>query len=573
MEVIHATPVSPGIIVGTAHVVSNSHLNIPKYFIQSHNIANEQQRFHDVLPKIDTDIKAIQNKKDHRITEEILETYLLIINDAEFHTKVTYSIERHNHNAEWAVHQTMKSYEKKLRESKDVTLRERTQDINDIMVRIISYLKNESLQDLSSINKPHILVADSLFTSQLLQYPKEYIKGIVLEQGGKTSHTVIVARALGIPMVINASDILEVVTEGQSLILNAHSGQVLIDADESIVAQYNTIAKNETHEIRVLEEKACHMKHVSVDKQKLSFELNIDVLEELESNILNFADGIGLFRTEFFLSNTSIHHSQTYQYKVYSEVLSRMKGRPVTIRTIDIGGDKIPIGMQQFEEENPLLGYRGIRFALGHQSLFYKQLQMLIKASAHGTLRILIPMIATIEEFLETKELYKKAYNSIQSELPENSAAIEFGVMLEVPSLLYMLEDIAPHCDFWSIGTNDLLQYTMAADRNNANVGYLYSHFQPAFLRVLRDIFYTAFKHNMQVTMCGEMAGEINAIGLLLGAGLRRFSVVPFQLSRVISHATLLRVSDARTLFEKAVMCTSVDAVQKHVEEFLRDIA
>lgn len=573
METVHAIPVSPGIIVSTAHVVSNSRLNIPKYFIQSHNVAHEQQRFHDALPKVDANLKEIQNKKDHKITEEILDTYLLIVNDSEFHTKVTRSIERHNHNVEWAVHQTMKSYEKKLRKSEDVTLRERTRDIHDIMLRIISHLKNEPSKHITNINKPCILVTDSLFTSQLLQYPREYIKGIVLEQGGKTSHTVIVARALGIPMVVNALDILEIVTEGQPLILNAHSGEVIIDADEAVVAQCNTIAKNEAYAVRVLEEKARHIKHVSADEQKLSFELNIDVLEELQSSTLNFADGIGLFRTEFFLSDISIHHSHTYQYKVYSQILSHMKERPVTIRTIDIGGDKTPSAMQQLEEENPLLGYRGIRFALGNRNLFYTQLQMLIKASAHGTLRILIPMISTIEEFVETKELYEKAYSSMQSELPEDSAPIQFGVMLEVPSLLYMLDDIAPHCDFWSIGTNDLLQYTMSADRNNGSVEYLYSHFQPAFLRVLRDILYKAFELHMPVAMCGEMAGDMNSIALLLGVGLRNFSVVPFQLSHVIAHATSLKISDARTLFEKAVMCTTVASVKNHVKEFLRDTA
>ncbi len=573
MEVIHAIPVSPGTIVGKAHVVSNSSLNIPQYFIQPHSVAEEQRRFHDALPKVDTDLRAIQDKEEHKITEEILETYLLIINDTEFHAKVTRSIESHNHNAEWAVHQTMKSYAKKLGTSDDAVLRERTKDIHDIMLRIIAYLKNEPTKHVKGITEPCIIVTNTLFASQLLQYPRECIRGIVLEQGGKTSHTAIVARALGIPMVVNASDVLDLVHEGQTIVLNAHSGQVILQANASVITQYDEIARDEAHQTQVLEEQARHMKHMSVDEQRLSFELNIDVLEELQSNALQFADGIGLFRTEFFLSDVSIHHSHKYQYEVYSQILSHMDGRPVTIRTIDIGGDKVPASMQQFEEENPLLGYRGIRFALGNRNLFYRQLQMLIKASPHGLLRILIPMVSTLEEFLETKELYEKAYESMRSELGEGSTRIEFGIMLEVPSLLYMLEDIAPHCDFWSIGTNDLLQYTMAADRNNASVSYLYSYFQPAFLRVLRDILHKAFTLAMPITMCGEMASDMNSIALLLGAGLRNFSVVPFQLSQVIAHATALKVSDARTLFEKAVMSTSVNAVQKQVEEFLHETA
>lgn len=575
MKKIRAISASPGIAAGAAHVLSRVFAEVPHYFIQSDKISDEQARFFSAVEQVQQDLGALKGAKAHALADDLLETHMLIAGDTVFHKKVTLGIEEQLVNAEWAVHKVMKAYANTLQEAHDLNLRERAKDIHDVMLRLISCLKNEASLPAFAPEHPVIIVADTIFPSQLLQYPKEKILGIALEQGGKTSHAAIIARAFNIPMVVHAEGLLEEISEGDALVVDAHAGEVAVQVDDALVARYRKASDAEKDEKRRLEERIKTVAHCTRDGQPLRFEINVDVTEELESPACDFADGIGLFRTEFFLTDMPLHHSEETQLEVYSLLLSRMKGKPVTIRTMDMGGDKMPLSMQQPDEENPLLGCRGIRFALSNRKLLYEQFRMLIKASPKGNLRVLVPMISTVEELLETKELYREARESFGDAAPaaqDGKDPVQFGAMLEVPSLLYMLDDIAPHCDFWSIGTNDLLQYTMAADRSNSSIAYLYSYFQPAFLRALREIFYKSAEFSVPVSMCGEMASDMSSIALLIGAGLRNFSVVPSRLAPVIEHATAIRASEARILFEKAVASSSVAQVKTHVDAFLHDM-
>ncbi len=305
----------------------------------------------------------------------------------------------------------------------------------------------------------------------------------------------------------------------------------------------------------------------------MTFQINVDILEELDCRAIEYTDGIGLFRTEFIFPNISpLQDSEEEQYTAYLNIFKYMKGKPITIRTFDFGGEKKTTKIQTSKENNPLLGIRGIRFYhKDNQELFLSQLRALLRASFIGKLNILLPMVSTLEEIYTIKEYLEATKAEISSQGILGTPQYKLGVMIEVPSLLYQLKEVSQICDFWSIGTNDLLQYIMATDRSNSNVEYLYSYMQPAFLRVLQKIFYEGYKYKTEVIMCGEMASDIYSIPLLLGAGLRNFSVSLSNLAEVINIATSYNTKDTRELFERAVMCNSVKAVEKEVKEFINN--
>ena len=339
-------------------------------------------------------------------------------------------------------------------------------DINEVGIKVIQHLSGNT-EEAMQIDKKVILVATNLYPSQLLRLPLEHLAGIVLEEGGATSHTAIIAKAYDIPMISGATGVLSHAQHEEQAIIDAEQGALLLQVDDATIVHYTQVhaqlQKQKSNLLSVLEQ----TKHKSKEGTALRFELNIDVLGELDNPICKHADGIGLFRSEFLLESIHDHHDSEYrQFQIYKTLVESMPNKRVVIRTFDSGGDKIAVSVKQVNEDNPLLGYRGIRYCLGDKEFFLYQIKALLRAAKFGNLHILIPMVSCVEEVVHTLEIIEKAKTQLRSDSIEFESHVPIGFMIEVPSLVYMLPDIAPYCDFFSVGTNDLLQYTMAADRD-----------------------------------------------------------------------------------------------------------
>lgn len=576
MRKLIGVQVSQGIAVAPINVFYDYRKKIIQSSIEKEEVGKEYERFLKAVKESKKELEDLYESNNNqneqgKITKEIIDVYIMLLEDEEFHEKVRRRIAHTYSNAEWAVKKVIHNYSAILEQSEDKYLAERIHDLNEIGIRVINYLSGIHHNPKTFV-EDCIVVAHNLYPTELLKLPLAKIMGIVLEEGGITSHTAIIVKAYGIPMITGIHEVVSLVSDGEMGILDTENSALLVDIEETLIDQYKQKQSDYKKEVDILFETVKSTKHNTPLGEHLTFELNLDIVEELNTPVVEYADGIGLFRSEFILEAIPEHHdSEEKQFQIYKNLLERIPDKEVTIRTFDAGGDKVALSVNQINEENPLLGYRGIRFCLGDKEFFLYQLKALLRASCFGKLRILIPMVSSVYEMQKVSAIIKRAKKVLINEDKPFRDDVPIGTMIEVPSILYVLPEIAEYSDFFSIGTNDLLQYTMAADRGNVYVRSLYNYYQPAFLRILRDIFYQAHALKKDISLCGEMASFQATIPLLLGAGLRRFSVSPSQLITTISTATSYKISDARELFEKALKCSVSKEVKILIEEFNRE--
>ena len=483
----------------------------------------------------------------------------MMAGDPEFAAQIVGMIENDKVNAEYAA-DTVANQMVAMFESMDNDyFRERAADIKDVTYRLKCNLLGLTIPDLSAISEDSIIVAYDLTPSDTAQL-NEYVKGFATSIGGKTSHSAIMANSLEIPAVVGCGDILSAVNHGDTLVLDALDGEVFVNPDEETIKKYEAKAKayaEEKEALKVL----VNAKSITKDGHQVELAGNIGGFKDVEGVLKNGGEGVGLFRTEFLYMDNDHFPTEDEQFEAYKAVLEGMQGRRVVVRTLDIGGDKKLSYFTFPEEMNPFLGYRAIRLCLDRTDIFRTQLRALIRASVYGRLCIMFPMIATVKEFRDAKAIFNEEKAKLIEEGVQVADNIEVGMMVEIPAAAVNADNFAKEADFFSIGTNDLIQYSMAADRMSEHVSYLYQPYNPSVLRLIKMTIDGAHKEGKWAGMCGAMAGEPYAVPLLLGMGLDEFSMSATQILKARKMVTSLDKNEAAKLAEEALKLATAEEV------------
>ncbi|HAJ69785.1 MAG: phosphoenolpyruvate--protein phosphotransferase [Alkalibacterium sp.] len=518
-----------------------------------------------------TKIKAVAKESLGEEEAQVFDAHIMVLSDPDLMDQTKSVIDSEGVNAEYAFKQVTDTFITMFEGMEDnAYMQERAADIRDVRKRVIANLLNVTLPSPATIDEEVIIIAEDLTPSDTAQLNKKYVKAFVTNIGGRTSHSAIMARSLEIPAIVGTKDITERVEEDDQLIVDGMNGDVYIDPTQEEVSAFNKKAK-EYDELKLEWEQLLNEPSVTKDGKHVEIGANIGTPKDLVGVKDNGAEAVGLYRTEFLYMDSAELPTEEEQFKAYKEVLEGMEDKPVVVRTMDIGGDKELPYLELPEEMNPFLGYRAIRISLDRDSIFRTQLRALLRASVHGTLRIMFPMIATLQEFREAKAILEEEKALLLEKGVEVSDSIEVGIMIEIPAAAVLADQFAKEVDFFSIGTNDLIQYSMAADRMNERVSYLYQPYNPSILRLVKHVIDSAHKEGKWAGMCGEMAGDQTAVPLLLGLGLDEFSMSATSVLKTRSLFKKLDSEKMKELSNKAVNeCTTVDEVIELVGQYVK---
>ncbi len=561
---------SQGISFAKAYVFVEPDLTVKEVKIE--DVAAEIKRFEDAIEASKKELTIIKENALASLGADkaaVFEAHLLILDDPEFMGTVKTDIESKVINAEYAFKETSDMFISMFEAMDNEYMKERAADIRDVSKRILAHLLGLDLPNPSLIDEEVIVIAEDLTPSDTAQLNKKYVKGFATNIGGRTSHSAIMARSLEIPAVVGTSSITEDVKNGDILILDGLDGVVLVNPDEATTAEYKE--KHAKFEAQKAEwAKLVTEKSVTKDGHEVILAANIGTPADLEGVKNNGGEAVGLYRTEFLYMGRDQLPTEDEQFEAYKAVLEGMGDKPVVVRTLDIGGDKELPYLDLPKEMNPFLGFRAIRLCLEEKDLFRTQLRALLRASVYGKLCVMFPMIATVQEFRAAKALFLEEKEKLVAEGVAVSNDIELGIMVEIPSTAVIADIFAKEVDFFSIGTNDLIQYTMAADRMSEKVSYLYQPYNPAILRLVKNVIEASHKEGKWTGMCGEMAGDSLAIPLLLGMGLDEFSMSATSILQARSQIKNLTLDEMKELVEKAVMCATTEEVLALIEEYTK---
>ncbi|MGN1399274.1 MAG: phosphoenolpyruvate--protein phosphotransferase [Erysipelotrichaceae bacterium] len=551
---------SSGITIAKAYKLETPQITIEK---RDANPCEEIEKFQNALSASRKDIETIKEKAAGKLSEEELEIFdahLMVVDDPAMSDEVTTMIENEKVNAEYALDVVSGNYITMFESLDDEYMRERAADIKDVTTRIKYHLLGVAISDLSLIDEEVIVVAHDLTPSDTAQLDKKFTKGFATEIGGRTSHSAIMARSLEIPAVVGIASIMSEVKHGDLLVLDALKGEVIVNPDEKTVAEYQVKAEKYQKEVaalKVLKDKET----ITTDGHKVEIVGNIGTPDDVVGVIDNGGEGVGLYRTEFLYMNSTELPTEEQQFEAYKKVLVAMNGKPVVVRTLDIGGDKKLPYLPIDPEMNPFLGYRAIRLCLDRTDIFRTQLRALLRASAFGKLRIMFPMIATVDEFVSAKTILEEEKAKLISENIAVGQDLQVGMMVEIPAAAVLADEFAKYADFFSIGTNDLIQYSMAADRMSEKVSYLYQPLNPSILRLIKLTIDGAHSQGKWCGMCGEMAGEPDAMAVLMGLGLDEFSMSATSILKARSIANSINYQEMQQLAQKALKCQRAQEV------------
>jgi phosphotransferase system enzyme I (PtsI) len=557
---LHGIGGSPGICIGKAYLVGKEGVDVvEKYFVSEENLKKETKRFRKAVKKAKDELFSIieQTPKKLRPHDSILEAQMVLFKDKMLYGKTIKTIEKEMVNAEWALKKVVSNVKSMFDEMTDTYLQGRVADIIHVSDSIMQNLVGAEKEDIAAIGKRVILVAVDLSPAETSQIKLEKIMGFVTDRGGKTSHTGIIARTLEIPAVLGLDNASRIIKNDDIIIVDGTAGIVIINPTDKTLIQYEE-RKERYEAYKAGFTRDSHLPAETVDSVLFQVMGNIELPEEVVSVIDNGGDGIGLYRTEFQYFNRLDFPDEHELFDKYKDVVEVMAPRPVTIRTIDVNADKAIPYISDLEETNPVLGLRGIRYCLQKPDVFKTQLRAILRASAFGKVRVLFPMISCYDEVLHAKRILNQAANSLDKEGVDFDNNMEVGIMIEVPSAAILADMMAKEVDFFSIGTNDLIQYTLAVDRGNTQVAHLYQPLNPAIIRMIKHVADVARDHGLEISMCGEMAGDPVNMTILLGLGMDRFSVNPQSIPIIKSMIRLLNVEDAR-LFIKEVLKETTD--------------
>jgi len=545
--------VSPGLAYGIIHVVRDDLDDVARYQIEPSQIGNEIARFEAALVQTRVQILEMQQKIAEAIGAKdaaIFDAHLLVVEDRTLIDEVLRRLETERCNVEWIFQEVASNYAETLSKIDDPYLRERALDIEDVTRRIVRNLQGKAPKPLSSAGEPHILVAHNLTPSDTATMNRQLVLGIATDLGSRTSHTAIIARSLNIPAVVGLHDATEKLETGQHVLLDGYTGLLIVDPTPETLSYYREIELRKglvTKELRGLRE----TRSTTSDGRHIVLSANIELPSDVESVAENGAEGIGLYRTEFLFVNRDTLPSEEEQYETYRKVAEQVKPNPLIIRTFDLGGDKLAVGAVDVGDElNPFLGWRAIRFCLENIDIFKTQLRAILRASAVGNVKIMFPMISGLEELRHAKEVLDECRRELGA---AKSGKMEVGAMIEIPSAAISADALAREVDFFSIGTNDLIQYTIAVDRVNERIAHLYEPTHPAVLRLLKMIADAAHANDIWVGVCGEMARDVALIPILVGLGMDELSVGATSVPRVKMAVRSLAVPECKQLVDEVL--------------------
>ncbi|MDO4925945.1 MAG: phosphoenolpyruvate--protein phosphotransferase [Turicibacter sp.] len=557
---------SNGIAIAKAFKLIEPELTVVKTTIT--DVESEINLYKEALVKTTEELQKIKVKAAQNLSEEeaaVFDAHINMANDPELLSQTTDKIKSESVNASYAFDEVSNMFIMMFESMDNEYFRERAADIKDIKKRILAHLLGVKVNDPSTIDEQVVIIAEDLTPSDTAQLDRNFVKGFATNIGGRTSHSAIMARSLEIPAVVGTKTILEDVKDGDMIILDGLEGNVIVNPSAEQVAHYEEVAK--AYEAQKAEwAKLKNEKTVSKDGQHVELAANIGTPKDVEGVLANGGEAVGLYRTEFLYMGRDNFPTEEEQFEAYKAVLEAMGDKPVVVRTLDIGGDKELPYLHLPKEMNPFLGYRAIRLCLDDTDLFRTQLRALLRASAYGKLRIMFPMIATLNEFRSAKALLLEEKAKLVAEGVTVSEEIEVGMMVEIPSAAVLADQFAKEVDFFSIGTNDLIQYTMAADRMNEKVSYLYQPYNPSILRLVKMVIDAAHKEGKWTGMCGEMAGDQTAIPLLLGLGLDEFSMSATSILPARSLISKLSKAEMADLAAEALNKSTVEEVIELVE-------
>ncbi|HEX4638286.1 MAG TPA: phosphoenolpyruvate--protein phosphotransferase [Chthoniobacterales bacterium] len=545
--------VSPGLARAVIHVVRDDLDDVARYHIESSQIGNEIARFETALVQTRVQILEMQQKIAEAIGSKdaaIFDAHLLVVEDRTLIDEVLRRLEGERCNVEWVFQEVASSYAETLSKIDDPYLRERAVDLQDVTRRIVRNLQGKAPRPVSSAAEPHILVAHNLTPSDTATIDRQLVLGIATDLGSRTSHTAIIARSLNIPAVVGLHDATEKLETGQHVLLDGYSGVVIVDPTPETLAYYGEIELRKGRVVKELEQLR-EISSTTKDGRHIVLSANIELPRDVDSVAENGAEGIGLYRTEFLFVNRDTLPTEEEQYEKYREVAEQVKPNPLIIRTFDLGGDKLAAGAVDIGDElNPFLGWRAIRFCLENIDIFKTQLRAIVRASAAGNVKVMFPMISGLEELRQAKQVLEECCREVGE---KKSDEMEVGAMIEIPSAAISADALAREVDFFSIGTNDLIQYTIAVDRVNERIAHLYEPTHPAVLRLLKMIADAAHANDIWVGVCGEMARDVALMPLMIGLGMDELSVGATSVPRVKMALRSLAVPECEELVAEAL--------------------
>lgn len=563
---------SDGIAAAKAYMLVQPDLSFSETSIDDPEA--EIKRLDDAVEASKSELELIKQKATENLGEEeaqVFEAHLTILADPELLGQIKDKIKNDKVNAEAALKSVTDMFIEMFEAMTDNTyMQERAGDIRDVTKRIMSHLLGVTLPNPALIQEEVVIVAHDLTPSDTAQLDRNYVKGFITDIGGRTSHSAIMSRTLEIPAVVGSGSATADIQEGEMVIIDGINGDALVDPTDAELADY----KQKAAEFAAQKEEWARLKDaksVSADGKEVLLGANIGTPDDVLGANDNGAEAVGLFRSEFLYMNSNELPTEDEQYEAYKAALEGMSGKQVVVRTMDIGGDKELPYLPLPEEQNPFLGYRAIRICLNRQDIFRTQLRALLRASKYGRLAIMFPMIATVQEFKDAKAIFEEEKANLVASGVEVSDDIQVGMMMEIPAAAMIADKLAKYADFFSIGTNDLIQYSMAADRGNERVSYLYQPYNPSILRLIKNIIDASHKEGKWTGMCGEMAGDQIAVPLLLGLGLDEFSMSATSILKTRSLIKKLDSKEMKELADKAVSdCETVDEVVSLVKEFTK---
>ena len=562
------TGASPGIAMGKALILKECELIIEKKSIE--DVEVEVKKLQEAVSKSKLELTKVKEKALEELgahEAQIFESHLLVLEDPELLDSSIAKIREEKVNADYALNEVKEMFVGIFESMDNEYMRERAADIKDVTNRVLRNILDIKVVDLAALEEEVILLANDLTPSDTATMNKKKVLGFLTNVGGRTSHTAIMARTLEVGL----NDITEKVQDGDYIVFNGDSGEVIVNPDEETIQKYSKL-KNNFEEYKESLKQLKGKSSITLDGRHVELAGNIGSPNDVEGLINNDAEGVGLYRTEFlYMNKEDSFPTEEEQYEAYKAVLEGMNGKPIVIRTLDIGGDKELPYFNMEHEMNPFLGYRAIRLCLDRKDIFKTQLRALYRSSVHGKLRIMFPMISSLEELLSAKEVIKEVLTEMDANGEAYSKDVEVGMMIEIPSAAVISDILAKHVDFFSIGTNDLIQYTCAVDRMNQKISHLYNQFNPAVLRLINMVIDNAHKEGKWVGMCGESAGDPLMIPILLGMGLDEFSMSPISILPARKFITSVNYEDMKKLAKEVLAMGSAEEIKGYIQNALEN--
>ncbi len=568
-RILEGIAASPGIAIGTAFLLGGDVVRIRERTISPEEVAGEIEMFHEAVRATMEELKRIRREVAKDLGDEsakVFDAHQLMLEDELVIDETVRRIQEERKNADFIFFKVMRRIQESLNALDDDYLSARVSDLRDVKRRVIRHIQGDRRDHLAQLSVPAIIVANDLTPSDTVLLDRQKVLGFATDLGGRTSHAAIMARSLEMPSVVGLKYLSSIIQAGDLLILDGLRGKVIVNPDESTLEHY----RQRQREFTELAEKLSVIRDLparTLDGKDIELAANLEFPNELESVVAHGAKGVGLYRTEYLYMAKQELPDEDEQYEEYKTVVESLAPNPVIIRTIDIGGDKLSHSVAVHPEENPFLGMRAIRICLENHVLFKVQLRAILRASAHGEVKILLPMISSIDEIRASKELLEVTKKELRAEDVPFEEALEIGAMIEVPSAALIADLIARETDFLSIGTNDLIQYTLAVDRGNERVAHLYQAFNPAVIRLIKMITEAGHRQGVWVGMCGEMAGDPLATMMLVGLDLDELSVSPLVLPEIKEIIRSITYDDAKQIARHALKQQTASQVMEYLRE------